>query len=381
MLDSISLHYKIADYTMTEGTSVENWLDLDDFFTTLDPDYIINYTATGYSLITVDIDNTTHVVDLGATSVIERSNTTTITFTATSGNLSTNSNPVTISITDNPSRTTTITTVGGGGGTVYIAMPQLFESKKTVTEELNTDLIVPGSVVIYENETVIAPIILRNKGNKTLYGIWMSAISNNTELTLDYTVDYFEKLDPGSEELTNLIITSYTSQGKYEIVVMANITEPESSDSAIIMINSIEMGTYSPQELNTRIAFTRDLLSANPQCLELNELLMRAETAVNNNNLDEAGELLGIALENCRYLVTQVVEPPPTGLAFLESIYKSIFGPDLPWRRTRRYFIITVLVFSLLLLSLMVERFRVWRYVKQRKGRFKKPKMPKMQSI
>ncbi|GAG32304.1 unnamed protein product, partial [marine sediment metagenome] len=218
-------------------------------------------------------------------------------------------------------------------------------------------------------------------GNTTFSGIRLSASSNNTELTMSYTVDYFAQLEPGEEQVTNLIITSYTSQGTYEIVVSANITNPESSDSAIIMINSIEKGTYSPEELNTKIAFTRDLLSSNPQCLELNELLLRAEIAVNNNNLDEASELLGIALENCRFLVTQVEEEEPAALTLLGAVYESIFGPTLPWRRTRRYLIITVVIFVLLLLSLLTERFRIWRYVKKRKGRFKKPKKPKMQSI
>ena len=163
------------------------------------------------------------------------------------------------------------------------------------------------------------------------------------------------------------------------MVVVANITDPATSDSAIIMINSIEKGTYSPEEINTKIAFTRDLLSMNPQCLELIELLLRAEEAVKREDIDEASELLSVVLENCRYLIAEV-RVVSERMDFFDSLYSRVFR-STPSRMTRRYFLITLAVFSLILLSLLFERFRLWERFKRQKKKFKKRKKPRMQSV
>ncbi len=379
-LNTIALHYNISNYTITEGSSISAWLDLDDFFINPDPDCSdMTFSAGGYTSLSVSIDGSTNVATIASTvDSVNSTTTTTVIFTATCGNQTATSNEIPVTIVDaGQTRYITYTSSGGSGSTVLLEVPRLVET--TSEEFLNLNLITPGSVIMYENDTVIAPIKLKNEGNRTVYGVTLSATSENPDVTMTYTVNYFSQIDPGQEEDTNLIITSYTTMGNYHITVHANISEPDSTDSAQILINSIEKGSYSPEEINTKIAFTRDLLSNNPQCLELNEMLFRAETAVGNEELDEAAELLSIVLENCRFLIAQSQKVQTDRLDFFESLYNRIFG-SVPSSRTKRYFIITLTIFSLILVSVAFERVRIWERFKKKKKR-KKPPKPRMQSV
>ena len=65
---------------------------------------------------------------------------------------------------------------------------------------------------------------------------------------------------------------------------------------------------------------------------------------------------------------------------FFDSLYSRIFG-SVPSRRAARYFGITLGVFTLLLLSLLVERLRILRFLRKKKEHIKKPKAPRMQSL
>jgi len=116
---------------------------------------------------------------------------------------------------------------------------------------------------------------------------------------------YWSSLAVGESVSTNLTIVSYRSLPKYEIVITANVTNPNYQDSVVIYINSIEkgLGRYSEEVTNTKITFARDLLEGNPECLELNELLIRAQAELDKGNLEEANRLIDTAIQACKYLV------------------------------------------------------------------------------
>jgi len=218
------------------------------------------------------------------------------------------SNNVTINVTevdDDDTGGTTGSTSGSGGGTVTITEvetvvePYEIETPKPV----NLDLLVPRPITMYENETILAPIVLRNRGNDTLKGISLFAYTNASDIKLEFTKYYFNQLLPFQQVETNLIITAYKKQGTYEVLVTAEVIDPDYNDSAIIFINSIEKNLENKTITNTKIAFARDLLRENAVCMELYELLRKADEALKNDELPRANLLIDSATEGCKYLI------------------------------------------------------------------------------
>ena len=111
-------------------------------------------------------------------------------------------------------------------------------------------------------------------------------------------------LEPGAETNSTLYITNFRTDGTHEIRVFADVRDPAVNDTAVILINSLEQRS-SGEATDTRITFARDLVSSNPECLELNELLSQAQRAVRTNQNAEADELITAAIEGCRYLISE----------------------------------------------------------------------------
>jgi len=168
---------------------------------------------------------------------------------------------------------------------------------------------------MYQNDTVIAPITLNNYGENTLNEISLSASVNNTIIKLRFTKDYFATIEKKSSVETSLIIEAYTALGSYEVVVFANVKDPEFNDSAKFLMSSIELGQWSQNEFDTKIAFTRDLLEENPECLELNEQLIEAQRLMEKSDYKRAQLLIQSVVDTCKYLITTkepIIEEPTT---------------------------------------------------------------------
>ncbi|MBD3202838.1 hypothetical protein GF327_00965 [Candidatus Woesearchaeota archaeon] len=246
----------------------------------------------------------------------------TVVFSATDGISSVNSNNITINVTwiaETPAQTITETLTSSNTRTITQTIIQEVEKETPIY----LDILSPEPVTVYINDTIRAPISLINKGNITLKGIQLSAETNNSYLNLSFSDDYFPQLVEGQEVTTDLIITSYKTFNNYEINVYANITDPDYSDVAVIYVNSLEKGKGNRSVTNTKITFARDLLSNNPECLELNEFLNRAKAAVAKGEFDEASKMIDAVVEGCKYLVSQSKlrkEQPATGLSVFEKI-------------------------------------------------------------
>jgi len=300
-LHDVSVSYIISDFTGNQNTIYINWIDLDDYFYEDDADDTITYDVFGNSNIDVSIGSTTHQVTLTPASNWYGSET--IFFTMNDSYNSTRSNNITLTFVEYEGITpgaTIIYSGGGGGGSTTI-----IKTKKTEVEKLYSfKLIVPQTMTMYQNDTVIAPIKLKNDGETPLKEVRLTADVNSSAIKLRFTKDYFAAIEKKSSVETSLIIESYTALGSYEVVVFANVNDPEFNDSAKFLMSSIELGQWSPEELNTKIAFTRDLLQENPECLELNEQLIEARNAIERSDYKRAQLLVQSVVDTCRYLIT-----------------------------------------------------------------------------
>lgn len=189
---------------------------------------------------------------------------------------------------------------GGGGSsrTVTIPIPEEVEKPKPL------EIITPKLVTIYRNATVTVPILINNTWNSTLEGITLSAETNASNVSIYLDRTYFPRLATGNTEEVVLTISNYKSEGHYEIQVRAKIIDPDFTDTATIYVNSADTMSDG-QQLDAMISFARDLLSSNPECQELTELLNEAKKQLSVNNFEGTAKLVDSVINGCKYLVSE----------------------------------------------------------------------------
>ncbi|MGV8140847.1 MAG: hypothetical protein ACP5NW_00225 [Candidatus Woesearchaeota archaeon] len=193
-----------------------------------------------------------------------------------------------------------INTESTGGGTntrpLPIPLPEEVEKPKPL------QILTPKLVTTYKNATIKIPITINNTWNDTLVGITLEAETNSSNVTLYLDKIYIPKLNKGESTEATLYAHNYKSEGHYEIRITANVSIPAYRDVATIFINSAEMRSEG-EELENKISFAQDLLSSNPECQELNELLNQAKLELDNNNYASTAKIVDTVLNGCKYLV------------------------------------------------------------------------------
>lgn len=183
-------------------------------------------------------------------------------------------------------------------------------STRTVTETITIpleedvpedfELIYPGITTIYDNGTVLIPLTLHNTWDRSIGGISITANSTVPNATLFFPETDFAAIAVGAKIFTNLTITNYRVDAPFEVNVSAYIDSIDHTDVATIYVNALEKGSEDVNSLKTRIGFARDLLSDNPECAELTELLDRA---------DDYGEdtlkIINAVVSGCKYLIAE----------------------------------------------------------------------------
>ncbi|MBN2422054.1 PKD domain-containing protein [Candidatus Woesearchaeota archaeon] len=298
---------------------------VENYFTTgnsrfIDPDndaltFSVNDTVSSLEHCTITINESNLYIighEVGVDYVI---------FSASDGSATAGSNNITINITwvaetGTQSETETQTT------TSTRTITQTIIQEVEIETPVYLDIITPEPVTLYVNNTIRAPISLINKGNITLKGIRLSAETNNSLIDLFFVDDFIPQLSSGEKVTTDLIITSYKTFKNYEIYLYANITDPDYSDVAVIYVNSLEKSRGDESVTNTKITFANDLLTSNPECLELNEFLKRARVAMANGDYDEAEKIIDSVVEGCRYLISQarLQRERPTSFAIMDIV-------------------------------------------------------------
>lgn len=177
-----------------------------------------------------------------------------------------------------------------------------------IEKPVTIDVLAPTSATMYENNTIIIPVTLKNTGNSTIFGVSLSAFTNNSEVEMSFEKDYFQQLFTNIEENTNLIVKSYRNQGRYEIEIKAEAQNPSFSDTAVVLISSIEKeegDASSKITAKTMISHAKDLLSTNMKCLELNEQLKDVEKDIEGKKYSVAQQKIDEIIKTCKYLTSE----------------------------------------------------------------------------
>jgi len=251
---------------------------------------VANLTATGHSLRVKPVEVGSCIVAFTATDPDG--------LTKVSGN-------VVINVTLVPNETSEVETPtpstggGGGGGSRMVITPTRKEELKPQAIEL----VVPDVVTSYANRSIIIPIIVQNTWNSTLKKITLNASTESKDVSFLFSNDYFETLTVGQKENVSLLVSNYRFGEDFKIKIIANVTDPKTSDTALVLLNTIEQSEIG-QEVETKVTFAQDLLNENPECLELNELLGKAKEAVSSGAKQEALKIVDGVIEGCKYLVS-----------------------------------------------------------------------------
>ncbi len=298
---------------MTNYNSITRFIDPDD---DLNSDDVISgnesstmtYNASVCSFATLTFIGTDLKVTPSSTGVCY------VNFTAhdaLNSSMYTLSNTVKINITriSNDTETQIVyVTIGGGSSTRTVSIPVPQDVEKPVPLKI----VVPKSVSIYKNSTVSITILLNNTWNETLEGVTLSAQTNASNVSFYFSKTYFSRIYSDNPEIVTLTMVNYKSEGHYEIEIIGNVTNPNYQDSAVIFINSADVQSEK-EEFEVKIGFARDLLSSNPECQELNELLNEAKKELANNNFEKTAKLIDGVVSGCKYLVNNAknnVESP-----------------------------------------------------------------------
>ncbi|MFZ5955784.1 MAG: hypothetical protein ACOYT4_05140 [Nanoarchaeota archaeon] len=186
---------------------------------------------------------------------------------------------------------------GGGGGGASIS---------NVTKFISLKLITPQEVIIHKENSVQIPLQIKNNGFIDLEDIDISgAVLFNNMMTEDVKVylpfSHIDTLKIG--ESVNLTLDIYTNNkvGRYKATVYANVSSPELFDWADFFLELMEANETETQEI---LLFTDQLVSGNPECMELNEVLEEAKDLFDHGNFEEAFNKAQEAINACNEAIT-----------------------------------------------------------------------------
>ncbi len=186
-----------------------------------------------------------------------------------------------------------------------VNVPQARQGGKTTSFERRTvDLITPEPITLEITDSINVPIILKNNLNIPLRGVTLGAKTNTPDLSFSFTEPEIPVLQPGQILTVNMIVESHSTPGTYTIDININITKPRYTDTVKLFVDLIEKGAFNKTIIVTRVAFAKDLFKENPECLELDELLVRAELELAGNRIEQARQLTEEAVRGCKDLVT-----------------------------------------------------------------------------
>ena len=181
--------------------------------------------------------------------------------------------------------------------------------KVPITEEVDKPkpikIISPGTVSTYANRVIKIPITLKNTWTDPLRGVGLNlTMAYQPNITYNFEQSYFPAIGKGAEVNTVLSISNYRTDGPFDITVFATVGDPKFTDSVDIMINSMEQ-TSEGDNVRTKVTFAKDMLSENPECRELNDLLDRAQLALQQQNYKESLNMVDAVINGCKFLLNK----------------------------------------------------------------------------
>jgi hypothetical protein len=202
---------------------------------------------------------------------------------------------------------------------------------------------------LFANDTITTPLFITNKGDYALRGINLNAITNATNLNLELTQENIGILLPGQTITVDLIIRSIGDSietAQHEIVVEANVQDPNFKDSAKFFVNLIEFGFGDRKAVLDEIEILKNIIEGNPECLELQELLDQAIDSLEKEEYNKALSLIEASIQACKDLLSSLGKE-----LVIETNY-------------RNYYI----ALAEILISLVLFAF-IYRYYKKRRNK------------
>lgn len=281
----ITYNTTIPDQSFSATSNITNSFNLDDYFYDANDDTLTyNVTSTILVNITIDDNNNVSIFPVGTAAA-----TVDVTFSASDEVNVTESNVVTITVTASEGGDDGDDSGSSGGGS----------SRTTSIASLNI-IFDPDRQTITEGDLIQVPVILENSGEVNLQNIDLSLNSDLSGLIMELSETFIDGLN--IDETSDLILTidSKDAIGEtYIINLYANSASPTLNESAIFVLDVLSEGEGTKEEL----ILAKDMFRNNPECMELQELLDKAELQLDQKLYDEARRNVALAIESCKNLV------------------------------------------------------------------------------
>jgi len=343
-LRGVFLGYQVAGIAGNVGTILDGHIDLGNFFSDLDDDDTYTYSAYTTSL---DFFLNASVTQEGRLRVeFNSEGTEYINVSCTDDEDNTVwSNLIEVEVLPEdeavvPDQILVPTPSSGGGTTV-----QYKTRTKLKTEYVSIDIIHPGNVTLFEDDTMMVPVTIKNTGNDTLEAINISAMSENGfPVFLSKTV--IESLDEGASE--TILLTANISEvyESFQILIRVDVADPSYTDTAKITINSLKRGRADEDLFEVKYEFAQDLLQQNPICQELSEFLIKARDKLVEKDIETATGLMDDFIDDCRYLISTKAGLESPAEVVREETVMEMVRENRPLRYSL-YLIAGIVVFAL----------------------------------
>ena len=187
---------------------------------------------------------------------------------------------------------TTSSSGGGGGGGIQ------YHSLKIIS---------PGDIILSDKYNVEVNFAVKNNGNSAITGINLADIVKINDVQtenvkMSFSKSYIGTLATGQSETITLYINALAKDPiKYKATIYANATSPKISDWADF---SIEIKEINESDAGKQIIFTEKLISENPECLELKEIVNEAKKYFEEGDYENSLAKANEAVEACKLAIS-----------------------------------------------------------------------------
>ena len=216
--------------------------------------------------------------------------------------------------------TVTVTTPGssgGGGGSGGGGSKSFYD----------LDILKAGALTIGNEAEVSTIVTVSNTGQEILYGISLSANSQEQGLNFSFDKNYIFELAPGKQELVTLKINKVgpVKEGKFDVNIIADVVSPSFIDTTKLAITLLGENPAQAQA-RKQIEFLDRLFIQNPACKELYELVKKAKESFGKGDYENSLKLSEGAVNACESLLSSLglkVQKPKT-MIFTENVILGI---------------------------------------------------------
>jgi hypothetical protein len=166
------------------------------------------------------------------------------------------------------------------------------------------EIIVPDPFTMFAVGQVTIPVKIKNTGKLLLTGIQIDSFTKRKDIMLNFSESSFTSLQLNETREVMLTITANATDVRdketFDIIVNANSVNPLVNASTKIIITLIEVDQALRKKSQEVNAFLREFIQNNPECLELKEILNRAEADFKEGDYNSSIVLAERAIQACK---------------------------------------------------------------------------------